>query len=139
MKSCFLGPDLVLLFLYIRYKMQSSFLYLLPVYRAYGLGLLEIVKRIQEKATFSAQDLQAYTVRCWSYVVGFFPPTHIPLMQRFWLVRIVWWEAKYGILSILCSSVFHHSKGSNVCKQRNVFLASLFLLKPLFKSKGLVW
>jgi len=53
------------------------------VYRAYGLGLLEIVKRIQEKATFSAQDLQAYTVRCWSYVVGFFPPTHIPLMQRF--------------------------------------------------------
>jgi hypothetical protein len=83
MKSCFLGPDLVLLFLYIRYKMQSSFLYLLPVYRAYGLGLLEIVKRIQEKATFSAQDLQAYTVRCWSYVVGFFPPTHIPLMQRF--------------------------------------------------------
>jgi hypothetical protein len=137
MKSCFLGLDLVLLEI-----VKSSFLCTGPlsctlqhVYRAYGLGLLEILKRTQEKATFSAQDLQAYTVRCWSYVVGFFPLTHIPLMQRFRLVWIVWWEATYGILSILCSSDFHHSKGSNICKQRNGFLASLFLLKPCSKAK----
>ncbi|KAJ6930318.1 hypothetical protein NC652_013987 [Populus alba x Populus x berolinensis] len=52
---------------------------LLPVYKACGLGLLEIVKRTQEKATFSAQDLQAYTVRWWSYASN---PTFLETKSR---------------------------------------------------------
>ncbi|KAJ6919740.1 hypothetical protein NC651_013632 [Populus alba x Populus x berolinensis] len=83
---------------------------MLFAFRACGLGLLEIVKRTQEKATFSAQDLQAYTVRWWSYVVGFFPLTQIPPMQRFRL-------------------------GSNVCKQRNGFRPVFSSSNPVQKAK----
>lgn len=135
MKSCFLGPDLMLPFLYIRYKMQSSFPYITTcVQGLWPWSSWNCEENTREGNLFSPGPPSLYyqmVVLCsWIFSTNPHPSYAMLSIGPNSLMGSHIWNSLYNpFLS------FPSFQGFQRLQVEEWLLASLFLLKPCSKAK----